>query len=941
MGVQPVNLHFEHHPSGLGVGTALPRISWHLEGEGSFEPTGYEVQREGASGPETVSVEPYGQVLVPWPFSPLASREAAVVRARASSGGGWTPWSEPSRVEAALLSPADWSAVFISPRDVGGTGGPAPYVQGSFEVSGQVASARLYTTALGAYETYLNGKRVGADVLAPGWTSYSHRLAYQVYDVTGLLAAGPNFLQALLGNGWYRGALTWLKRRAFYGERLAYLAQLELTYSDGRVQTVGTGPSWQAAGSGVLADDIYDGQTTDLRKEGPTGPWGAVDVIERDMATLFAAEAPPVRALMALPPKQRLVSPSGKKIVDFGQNLVGWVRLEVRNGRPGQEVVLRHAEVLEGGELSTRPLRKAEATDRYLLKGGAAEVLEPSLTFHGFRYAELDGVDDSDIESIEAVVVGSDLERTGWFESSSAELDRLHENVVWGMRGNFLSVPTDCPQRDERLGWTGDIQVFSPAACTLFDCSGFLGSWLGDLAADQYPDGSVPLVVPDVLVSHPVAAAWGDAACVVPRVVYQHSGDLEVLERQWESMHRWVDWIVGQAGPGRLWSGRLQLGDWLDPTAPPEAPYAAKASPDVVATACFARCAGIVAEAADLLGYRDEAERYGTLAGEVRRAFAEAFVTPSGLIMSDAQTVYAIALAWDLLPTEGQRAGAGRRLAELVRLAGHRIGTGFVGTPWALDALASTGYGSDAYWLLFQRSCPSWLYAVTMGATTMWERWDSLLPDGSVNPGEMTSFNHYAFGAVAAFLHGRVAGLAPREPGYRSFTVRPLPGRELTYARSRQVTPYGTAEVAWSRGEGRFVLEVTVPQLAEAHVQLPGGDGVEVVGAGRHRFEGPDPVEEGPGEPGHAGHAGRGGLLPPSADVLDLLGNEQAWGEFSRAYHELTGSGEDAALAALGRMAGTPLSELAGLLGQGGRPLPDEARARFAEVLAGLQSHAG
>ena len=935
MAVVPVKVRFEHHPSGLGVGTPRPRISWYLEGEGAFHPAAYEVERAGPGAPEVVFVEPYDQVLVPWPFSPLASREAAVVRVRAASGEGWTPWSEPVRVEAALLSPGDWSAVFVSPRDVGAIGAPAPYVRGSFEVNGQVVSARLYTTALGAYEAFLNGRRVGADVLAPGWTSYAKRLAYQVYDVTSLLVDGPNFLQALLGNGWYRGQLTWEMRRAYYGERLAYLGQLEVTYSDGRVQRVGTDASWEAAGSGVLSDDIYDGQTTDLRIDGPAGPWGPVDVVRREMTALFASEAPPVRRLMALPPKATAVSPSGKKILDFGQNLVGWVRLSVNGARPGQEVTLRHAEVLEGGELCTRPLRRAEATDRYFLKGAPGEVLEPSFTFHGFRYAEVTGADDPDIESVEAVVVGSDLERTGWFESSSAELDRLHENVVWGMRGNFLSVPTDCPQRDERLGWTGDIQVFSPAAASLFDCSGFLGSWLADLAADQSHDGRVPLVVPDVTPARTAAAAWGDAACVVPWVLYQHFGDLGVLERQWESMRGWVDWVAAQAGESRLWSGRLQYGDWLDPTAPPEAPHAAKASPDVVSTACFARCAGIVAEAANLLGYRDEAERYGALASEVRRAFADAYVTPSGLVMSDAQTVYAIALAWDLLPSERQRAGAGRRLAELVRLAGHRIGTGFVGTPWVLDALSDAGYGADAYWLLFQRSCPSWLYAVTMGATTIWERWDSLLPDGSVNPGQMTSFNHYAFGAVAAYLHQRIAGLAPREPGYRSISVRPLPGRELTYARTRQLTPYGTAEVAWSRGDGRFLLEVTVPSLVEAHVQLPGSTTVEVVGAGQHRFEVPDPFE--PGQPGSAG-TGAGPVLRPLADVVDLLGDEEAWREFSRSYSELTGGGEEAALAVLARLAHTPVSELPELpVGPGGRPLSDEERARFAEVLAEVQ----
>src|SRR5579875_3676242 len=510
MSVVPVKVRFEHHPTGLGVGTAKPRISWYLEGEGDFKPLAYEVERRSpadapptkappaSAPPATVRVEPYEQLYVPWPFDPLEPREAAIVRVRAQSDAGWTPWSAPALVEAALLSPADWHAQFISPRDIGGIGAPAPWVRKGFTVQGEVVRARLYTTALGVYDAYINGNRVGDHVLAPGWTSYAKRLSYQVYDVAALLAQGHNFLQALLGNGWYRGRLTWSGRRALYGDRLAYLAQLEITYRDGRTELVVSDGSWEAAESGVLADDIYDGQTTDLRLGQPAGPWGPVEVLERDMAALFPEQAPPVCELMTLPELKRHVSPSGKTVIDFGQNLVGWVRLRVKGGRPGQEVVVRHAEVLEAGELATRPLRSAKATDRYLLSGGLTETLEPRFTFHGFRYAEVNGIVDDQLEAIEAVVVGSDLERTGWFSSSSSALNRLHENAVWSMRGNFLSVPTDCPQRDERLGWTGDIQVFSPAAATLAGCAGFLASWLADLALEQHPDGAVPHVVPDV-----------------------------------------------------------------------------------------------------------------------------------------------------------------------------------------------------------------------------------------------------------------------------------------------------------------------------------------------------------------------------------------------------------------------------------------------------------
>ena len=927
MTARPVNVRFEHHPTGFGVGTGVPRISWELAGDmGAFNPTVYEVELSGRPDAAIARVESTDQVLVPWPFAPLASRERATLRVRCASGDDWTDWSQPAAVETALLEPSDWTASFVTPKEIGGAGAPAPLVRGEFEVSGAVATARLYTTALGLYEARLNGAPVGDEVLAPGWTSYKNRLCYQSFDVTSLLVQGPNTLEALLGNGWYRGQLTWLKRRGVYGERLAYLAQLEVNYSDGSVQRFVSDESWRAAESGVLEDDLYDGQTTDLRAE-QSRPWSPVEALKWDFATLVSPEGPPVKRLMVLPALDLTTSPSGKLLIDFGQNLVGWVRLTVRGAGAGQEVTVRHAEVLEGGELGTRPLRQAKATDKYILKGAGEEALEPSFTFHGFRYAEVSGLDSLDTGQVEAVVVGNDLVRTGWFESSSAPLDRLHENVVWGMRGNFLAIPTDCPQRDERLGWTGDIQVFSPAASTLFDCAGFLSSWLADLAAEQGEDGNVPLVVPNVLPDGPPIAVWGDAACVVPWVLYERFGDAGILARQWESMRRWVDCEAEHAGGDLLWSSEFQLGDWLDPTAPPDDPAAAKADPDVIATACFARSADILSRAARVLGDASAAERYGSLAAHVRQAFADNYVTATGRVLSDAQTVYALAIVWSLLPTERQRAGAGRRLAELVRLGGHRISTGFAGTPFVLDALVQSGYTEDAYRLLFEREVPSWLYAVSMGATTIWERWDSMLPDGSINPGSMTSFNHYAFGAVADFLHRVVAGLAPGEPGFRSVIVRPVPGRALSSARARQLTPYGPVEVAWRREAGRFVLALDLPQATTASVLLPGRAHTETVGPGSHKWDVEDPV--GPLAP-----------LPFSPTVLDLLGHEEAWLEFSKVLGSATEASNGRPVSDLLRKFGhTAVVDVLGLpIGPGMTPLPNETQERLRDLLTRYSS---
>jgi alpha-L-rhamnosidase len=484
-------------------------------------------------------------------------------------------------------------------------------------------------------------------------------------------------------------------------------------------------------------------------------------------------------------------------------------------------------------------------------------------------------VPDLRAEDVEAVVVGSDLRRTGWFTSSDDTLNRFHENVVWGTRGNFLDVPTDCPQRDERLGWTGDVQVFSPAATFLFDTAGFLTSWLADLAAEQHADGSVPFVIPDIIGSpSPAATGWGDAATLVPWVVHERTGDLTLLDRQLPSMRAWVDRVAALAGPDRLWSGGFQFGDWLDPTAPPDAPFKAQADPDVVATAHFARSADVVALAARLAGEIDLAERYERLAHDVRGAFVKEYVTDGGRVLSDCPTVYALALEWSLLPTEEQRRRAGERLADLVRAAGFRITTGFLGTPVIADALTGAGHVDVAYRLLLQTGCPSWLYAVTMGATTVWERWDSMLPDGTINPGEMTSFNHYALGAVADWLHRTVAGLAPAAPGYRKLLVRPEPTPELTSASARHRTPYGDAAVSWERADGTLTLEVVVPVGATATVHVPGRDEVVEVAHGTHTWRVPDA-------------RAKNGALPPAPTVRDVLDHEPSWQQVVAAAEDL------------------------------------------------------
>ena len=803
---------------------------------------------------------------------------------RVRGDGDWSEWSEPATVEAGLLSADDWTARFVSPREVGAVGSPAPVLGSVLQLPDGITSARLFSTAQGVYLPELNGERVGNDELAPGWTAYEQRLRYQTYDVTELVRSGENKLEFLVGNGWYRGRLGFHGKNALYGDRLAVLAQLEVTTNDGQVHVFGSDDTWTAHESAITADDIYDGQSTDLRRTAGTPT--PVDVLDADLTLLVAPDGPPVRVTDVLPALEITTSPSGKTLVDFGQNLVGRVRLTVRGGAEGDEIVLRHAEVLENGELGVRPLRTAKATDSYILAGPDEVVLDSPLTFHGFRYAEVTGVPELRLEDLEAVVINSDLRRSGWFESSNELLNRFHDNVVWGMRGNFVDVPTDCPQRDERLGWTGDIQVFSPTASFLFDTAGFLTNWLADLAAEQQKDGSVPFVVPDILRNTgPATAAWGDAATIVPWVIYERTGDAGLLARQLPSMRAWVDRMTDLAGSNLLWTGGFQFGDWLDPTAPPDNPFKAKADPDVIATAHLARSAEVVSRAAEVVGDADLASEYADLAARVRQAFVAEYTTENGRVLSDAPTTYALALQWALLPTQEQRARAGERLADLVRTAGFRISTGFVGTPLMADALADSGHPDLAYRLLLQTGCPSWLYAVTMGATTVWERWDSMLPDGSINPGQMTSFNHYALGAVADWMHRRVAGLAPGDPGYRTIVVRPLPSSQLTSASARHLTPYGEAAVAWSREDGQVKLEVTVPVGSKAEVHVPGENAPVSVGHGTHEWTAEDPYAVVP-------------PISPDASIRQLMDHEETWDAVVTAAREKEIVTDDAELAA-------------------------------------------
>ncbi|MGO4807108.1 family 78 glycoside hydrolase catalytic domain [Arthrobacter sp. 2MCAF15] len=838
---------FEHHREALGIGEARPRISWLQTGPGTSPQTAYEVE---VTDPETGAVTVHRvaspeSILVPWPAEALPSRACRSVRVRVTGiDGATSDWSDAGAVETGNLNAADWRASFVAPVESDEDSAKEPrtayLLRSTFETRGTVAQARLYSSALGVYEFEINGARVGQDILAPGWNSYQDRLRYQTYDVTGLVATGLNGWGARLADGWYRGRLGFNGGiNNIYGDRTALLAQLHLRYEDGSESVHVTGPDWSSRQSEITSSGLLEGETVDARKlvDGWSESgleaigWNPV-VVQRDFATLVAPDGPPVRETERLRPVSIKQVGDRVHLLDFGQNLVGRLRLTV-SGERGRTITLRHAEILQDGRLCRGPLRHAAATDSYTLRGGGPESFEPRFTTHGFRYVEIENwPGEPTADGVAAVVVHTDMERTAWIETSHPGLNRLEENIRWGMRGNFVDVPTDCPQRDERLGYSGDLHVFAPTAATLYDSSGFVRDWLKDLLADQAREASgvPPVFSPDIPVIMPFpvppgnlpAAGWSDAIIGVPWAMYRHFGDAALLELAYPGMTAWASAVEALAGPGRVWDKGFQFGDWLDPAAPPDNPSASSTENALVATAYFAHSMRTLAATAGVLGRAIDQTRYAALSEEISEAFRKRFVLGPGKMTSDTQAAYTLALRFDLLEGTDDRRAAGHRLADLVAESGFTVGTGFLATPHVCDALVDTGHIDEAYALLLGDTCPSWLYQVSMGATTVWERWDSLLPDGTVNPGEMTSFNHYAFGAVSDFIHRRVGGIAIEEPGHRTVRIAPRPGGGIDHAHTRHLTPYGAVDVSWRLKAGKLRCTATIPVGVEAVIDLPG-----------------------------------------------------------------------------------------------------------------------
>ena len=840
-------LRVEYLTNPLGIDVVQPRLSWRIaSARRNTMQAAYQIQVAGSETSlagranllwDSGKVISDTSVFVEYRGPAAVSRTRYYWRVRVwDTNGSASPWSAAAFWETGLLQPADWTAQWIGPPPTAADSlpSPSPLLRRAFRVPEPVRSARLYVTSLGLYEVYLNGQRVGNELFTPGWTSYRRRLQYQTYDVTQLVRPGANVVGAMLGDGWYRGQLGFFGQRNLYGRRLGLRAQLEIRYESGRAERIVSDTGWKTTTGPVLTSDIYGGETYDARRElsgWASAPfddhgWVPIALVDPPPAALVASLSPPVRRVRELRPVSIRRAPSGEMLFDLGQNFTGWARLNV-SGSPGTTVTLRFGEVLDrAGNLYTANLRAAAQTDRYTLSGKSREVYEPHFTFHGFRYVAVQGLPaPADSTTITGIAVSSDLAQTGSFVTSDSLLNQLQRNIVWGQRSNFLDVPTDCPQRDERLGWTGDAQVFARTAAFNMDVNGFFAKWLGDVAADQDASGSVPWVIPNPLGGDSVrfagTAGWSDVAVIIPWTMYLTYGDRRLLERQYPSMRAWVDYARRRAGPDLIWRPGWQFGDWLalhsdDPSYP-----GATTGTDLIATAFLAHSTDLVARTASVLGRTEEASTYRARFQTIRDAFRREFVSSTGRVGENTQTAYALAIAFDLLP-DSLVSTAAERLARDVVSRGHHLTTGFLGTPYLLHVLNATGHLGDAFALLTQRTYPSWLYPITRGATTMWERWDGIRPDSSFEDPGMNSFNHYAFGAVGDWMYQNIGGidLDPAAPGYRHSHIAPRPGAGLTSASASLETAYGTLQSAWKLDGERFTLDVTVPANTTAAVTL-------------------------------------------------------------------------------------------------------------------------
>lgn len=859
------NLQIEHLQNPLALDASKPRFSWKLESSiKNTVQTAFEIRvgtdrQKLLAGKDlvwAVKGKTDQSVLIPYAGSALQSKKSYYWQLRVKDNHGNTSAWTPVQFWRTGLSADDWTARWISIEGKDSSSS-SPLFRKQFSLQKKIRSAWAYVTAKGVYELQVNGKRVSDSYFAPGWTSYGKHLQYQVYDLIPYLKTGSNVAGVTLGDGWYKGRIGFSNQRRFYGDTRELLMQLEIEYTDGTRELVNTDDSWKFSYGPILASDIYDGEVYDARQEklgwttvGYTqdNSWNKVSIVNKGSTKLIATTGPMVKKQEQFKALKIFKTPKGELVADFGQNLVGWVMLKAK-GPAGTTIRLSHAEVLDkDGNFYTLNLRSAKAQNTYILKEEQAQTFEPHFTFQGFRYVMIEGYPgELSLDDLNAVALYSDMKRSGSFTTSNPLINQLQHNIEWGQKGNFVDVPTDCPQRDERLGWTGDAQAFANTAAYNMDVAGFFSKWLRDLAADQLSDGSVPHVIPNVLGANDGGSAgWADAATIIPWDMYVAYGDKRLLEVQYESMKMWVGYMTAKA-KDHLWNTGFHFGDWLfyRPDDDNDG-RAAVTDKYLIAQTFYAHSTQLLINAARVLGKEEDVDKYSALLRELKSSFVKEYMTSTGRLVSDTQTAYVLALQFDMIPEELRASTAGR-LVENIKRYGHHLTTGFLGTPYLCHVLTRFGHTDIAYQLLMQENYPSWLYPVKMGATTIWERWDGIKPNGTFQTPDMNSYNHYAYGAIGDWMYRNIAGINsdPAAPGYKNMVICPKPGKGISSASGTLNTPYGRVLSSWRIEDGWFKLEVSVPPNARAIVVLPESISNEArkksnrfdIGSGTYNFE--------------------------------------------------------------------------------------------------------
>ena len=837
----------ENRTNPIGVDAVVPRFSWQISGDKrNIRQTAYAIKVFSADKSKTII----------WQSGKIASAQSVLINYGGNSlgtgmnyfwqvqvwdsEGNTATSSDNAFFQMGFLQASDWKAKWIEPGDKEDSiARPSPIFRKSFKADKKIASATAYITAHGLYEAQINGQRIGDAYFMPGWTAYQSRIQYQVYDVTNLIAKGNNVIGVTLGSGWYRGFIGFSGQQNFYGKDIALLAQVEIIYSDGTKEYIVSDESWKSSTGEIRSAEIYNGETIDHRQAKNNwatvgyndADWSAVKTANYSKGILVATYNEPVRKKEIFQPVNIFKTPQGEQVIDFGQNLVGWVRLKVK-GNAGDTIVVSHAEVLEkNGNFYTANLRAAKAQDIYVLKGGEEEIFEPHFTWHGFQYIRLTGYKgELKPENFTAIALYSDMRPTGNFSSSNPLVNQLQHNIQWGQKGNFIDVPTDCPQRDERLGWTGDAQVFSRTAAFNMNVHNFFAKWLKDVAADQLPNGSVPFVVPNVLgKTSSGSAGWADVANIIPWNMYLAYGDKRILEDQYTSMKAWVGFMQANS-KNNLWNTGFHFGDWLF-YRPEDDNDGKSAVTDkyLIAQCFFANSTQLVINAAKVLGKEADVANYESLLKNIKEAYAREYITPNGRLVSGTQTAYVLSLQFDMLPVS-LRQQAAERLVQNIKDYGNHLTTGFLGTPYLCHVLTRFGYDEIAYSLLLQEKYPSWLYPVKKGATTIWERWDGIKPNGTFQTPGMNSYNHYSYGAIGDWMYRVMVGLDTYEdgPGYKHIKIQPHLGGGFTNAAASLDTYYGKLSNSWKITPDSFLMDVEIPANTIANVFLPAKSAAEI-----------------------------------------------------------------------------------------------------------------